>query len=302
MNAARIEVRNRVQKIKEQGCGKALIPDWIAYGTSAEPGTQLFLLTEAQAKRIREESPDTAKLIRPYYSDEYFRTGIAKSCILLEGKPEKAALRYLWENLWKDGERKRSSFYVPSALRRARRGRLILPGCLDPEFEIMPMAWVQADSVIGKGLLTIADPSALACCVAASHAFHVWHRAFSRRDEEGRLHYTMLYRCFENCPNPGLAPALAEELTGKLKRFHMETIRAIREARLAGKPFTRYEDFASRETAACLQQVNEAVNAGYGADCQPAGGDSGAFREQLLWKLLEVHECQRQQAERSKPI
>ena len=123
MNAARIEVRNHVQKIKEQGCGKALIPDWIAYGTSAEPGTQLFLLTEAQAK-----------LIRPYYSDEYFRTGIAKSCILLEGKPEKAALRYLWENLWKDGERKRSSFYVPSALRRARRGRLILPGCLDPEF------------------------------------------------------------------------------------------------------------------------------------------------------------------------
>ena len=115
MNAARIEVRNHVQKIKEQGCGKALIPDWIAYGTSAEPGTQLFLLTEAQAKRIREESPDTAKLIRPYYSDEYFRTGIAKSCILLEGKPEKAALRYLWENLWKDGERKRSSFYVPSA-------------------------------------------------------------------------------------------------------------------------------------------------------------------------------------------
>lgn len=57
----------------------------------------------------------------------------------------------------------------------------------------------------------------------------------------------------------------------------METIRAIREARLAGKPFTRYEDFASRETAACLQQVNEAVNAGYGADCQPAGGDSRGF-------------------------
>ena len=110
MDAARKEVRSHVQKIKEQGCGKALIPDWIAYGTSAEPGTQLFLLTEAQAKRIREESPDTAKLIRPYYSDEYFRTGIAKSCILLEGKPEKAALRYLWENLWKDGERKRSSF------------------------------------------------------------------------------------------------------------------------------------------------------------------------------------------------
>lgn len=298
MEFSREEIQSYVGKIKREGCGNSLIADWITYGTSTRPGKQLFLLTAEQPEQIREESPVTAELIRPYYSEDYFRTGIAAPCILLEGKPEKAALRYLWKNLWKEGEEKRSSFFVPTALRRAKRERLILPGCLEPDYELLPMAWVPPESVIGKGLLSIADPSALACCVAASGAFAVWHRAFAVKDEEGRLHYTMVHRCFENCPNPGLAPGLAEGLAERLKSCHGETIRAIHEARLAGKPFTRYEDYVSKETEECLRRVDEAVNAGYETIYRSAGG-TGNFREQLLWNLLEVHEYQRRQAEGS---
>lgn len=139
---------------------------------------ELAILSQEQ---IEAATRGVKKLIRPYYSKDYFQSREEKLCLYIAGKSIKPDMKKRIGEKYFNGK---WSHYGYDFLKNypAETEYLIFPHKVPHAAETIPLAFVPPNSVIGEGLYAIADPSPWEVVIISSALYMEWAKTVGSLD------------------------------------------------------------------------------------------------------------------------
>lgn len=218
---------------------------------------RIVLLSKNDIRDIEKQRasiPSLTTLIRNYYGNLFFETGVVKPCLLITGRESKKAKAYIHECFLNDGQYPHRSSKGPCAKTDtcSETSCFIFPRFVYKGISTLPLLRVSSEAVAGSRILHIRGNNPLVYAVLASRMFLEFRPSNSEGGE-----FTLDNNGKSSFPWPKIKelPDGFLDAVSELRKHHEKLLERLRKTGRGN-----YEEHISADMRVVLAQINDFVD------------------------------------------